>query len=75
MREGLVDARSRQQHKRHEEGGSRERVLTSGELRAIWTATAGGDQYSAVVRLLLSWLAGAMKSAPSGGPRSTSTRR
>jgi integrase len=53
MREGLVDANPVANTNRHEEGGSRERVLTSDELRAIWTATAGGDQYSAVVRLLL----------------------
>ena len=32
---------------------SRDRVLSPAELRAIWTATAGGDDYSAIVRLLL----------------------
>ena len=53
MRDGWVDANPVANTNRHEEGGSRERVLTSDELRAIWTATAGGDQYSAVVRLLL----------------------
>jgi integrase len=53
MREGSVDANPVANTNRHEEGSSRERVLTSDELRAIWTATAGGDQYSAVVRLLL----------------------
>jgi integrase len=32
---------------------SRDRVLTPAELRAIWAATAGDDDYSAIVRLLL----------------------
>jgi integrase len=32
---------------------SRDRVLSSAELGAIWEATAGGDDYSAIVRLLL----------------------
>jgi integrase len=31
----------------------RDRVLTDSELKAIWTATAGADDYSAIVRLLL----------------------
>jgi integrase len=31
----------------------RSRVLTDGELRAVWKATGGSDQYSAVVRLLM----------------------
>jgi integrase len=53
MVEGSVDANPVANTNRHEEGSSRERVLTSDELRAIWTATGGGDQYSAVVRLLL----------------------
>ena len=53
MREGLVDANPVANTNRHEEGGSRERVLTSDELQAIWAATAGSDQYSAIVRLLL----------------------
>lgn len=53
MCEGLVETNLVANTNRHEEGGSRERVLTRDELRAIWTATAGGDQYSAVVRLLL----------------------
>jgi integrase len=38
--------------KRHQEK-SRERVLTDAELRAIWAATAGTDDYSAIVRLLM----------------------
>jgi integrase len=37
---------------RHQEK-SRERVLTDAELKAIWAATAGADDYSAIVRLLL----------------------
>jgi integrase len=32
---------------------SRERVLTDSELKAIWAATGGADDYSAIVRLLL----------------------
>jgi integrase len=52
-REGSVDVNPVANTNRHEEGGSRERVLTSDELRAIWAATAGSDQYSAIVRLLL----------------------
>jgi integrase len=32
---------------------SRERVLSPPELKAIWTATAGNDDYSAIVRLLI----------------------
>jgi integrase len=32
---------------------SRERVLSDAELKAIWNATAGQDDYSAVVRLLM----------------------
>jgi integrase len=31
----------------------RSRVLTDDELRAVWKATGGSDQYSAIVRLLL----------------------
>ena len=34
-------------------GGSRERVLSDGELRSLWTATGGDDQYSQILRLLL----------------------
>jgi integrase len=37
---------------RHQEK-SRERVLIDAELKAIWVATAGTDDYSAIVRLLL----------------------
>jgi integrase len=37
---------------RHHEK-SRERVLTDAELKTIWEATAGDDDYSAIVRLLL----------------------
>jgi integrase len=32
---------------------SRDRVLSPAELKAIWTATAGDDDYSAIVRLLM----------------------
>jgi integrase len=36
-----------------EKENSRDRVLTGAELKAIWAATAGDDDYSAIVRLLL----------------------
>jgi integrase len=52
-REGTVDVNPVANTNRHEEGGSRERVLTSDELQAIWAATADGNQYTAIVRLLL----------------------
>jgi len=32
---------------------ARDRVLSPAELQAIWTATAGDDDYSAIIRLLL----------------------
>jgi integrase len=32
---------------------TRDRILSDAELKAIWTATAGADDYSAIVRLLL----------------------
>ena len=53
MREGLIDSNVVIATNKNHEGGSRERVLSNDELRAVWTATSGGDQYSAVVRLLL----------------------
>jgi integrase len=53
IRDGSAEQNPVANTNRHEEGGSRERVLTSDELQAIWAATAGRDQYSAVVRLLL----------------------
>ena len=53
MREGLIDANVVIATNKNHEGGGRERVLTNDELRAVWTATSGGDQHSAVVRLLL----------------------
>ena len=53
MREGLINSNVVIATNKNHEGGSRERVLSNDELRAIWTATSGPDQYSAVVRLLL----------------------
>jgi integrase len=53
MREGLIDSNVVIATNKNHEGGSRERVLSNDELHAIWAATSGGDQYSAVVRLLL----------------------
>jgi integrase len=51
IREGLAEFNPVAGTGRREER-SRERVLTDPELKAIWAATAGGDDYSAVVRLL-----------------------
>jgi integrase len=51
MREGLVEANPVVGTERRPER-SRDRVLTDAELRAIWAATAGEDDYSAIVRLL-----------------------
>jgi integrase len=53
MREGLIDSNVVIATNKNHEGGGRERVLSNDELRAVWTATSGGDQHSAVVRLLL----------------------
>jgi integrase len=53
MREGLIDSNVVIATNKNHEGGSRERVLSNDELRAVWAATSGGDQYSAIVRLLL----------------------
>jgi integrase len=53
MREGLIDSNVVIATNKNHEGGGRERVLSDDELRAVWTATSGGDQHSAVVRLLL----------------------
>jgi integrase len=53
MREGLIDSNVVIATNKNHEGGSRERVLTDEELRAVWTATKGDDQHSAIVRLLL----------------------
>lgn len=52
IREGLSDNNPVVGTSRREER-SRERVLNDDELKAIWAATAGDDDYSAVVRLLL----------------------
>jgi integrase len=53
IREGLINSNVVIATNKNHEGGGRERVLSNDELRAVWTATSGGDQYSAVVRLLL----------------------
>jgi integrase len=53
MREGLIDSNVVIATNKNHEGGSRERVLTNDELRVVWAATGGSDQYSAIVRLLL----------------------
>jgi integrase len=53
MREGLIDSNVVIATNKNHESGGRERVLSNDELRTVWTATGGGDQHSAVVRLLL----------------------
>jgi len=53
MREGLADANPVLNTNRFYQGGSRQRVLSDDELQTIWAATAGLDQYSSIVRLLL----------------------
>ncbi len=50
--EGLLDHNFVAGTNRHPER-SRDRVLTDSDLKAIWKATAGDDDYSAVVRLLM----------------------
>jgi integrase len=52
VREGLTDTNPAAGATRRPER-SRERVLSDAELKAIWGATAGDDDYSAVVRLLM----------------------
>jgi integrase len=51
IREGLVDSNPASGTTRRPER-SRDRVLSNDEFKAIWAATAGSDDYSAVVRLL-----------------------
>jgi integrase len=53
MREGLIDSNVVIATNKNAEGRGRERVLTDLEVAAVWAATAGADQYSAIVRLLL----------------------
>jgi integrase len=52
MREGIADSNPIIGTNKAPER-SRDRVLTNDELRKLWTATAGSDQHSAIVRLLL----------------------
>jgi integrase len=52
VREGLLESNAAIGTNRHAEK-SRERVLTDDEMKAIWAATAGDDDYSAIVRLLM----------------------
>lgn len=52
MREGIADSNPIVGTNKSPEQ-SRDRVLSPDELRAVWKATAGSDQYSAIVRLLL----------------------
>ncbi|HKF61966.1 MAG TPA: integrase arm-type DNA-binding domain-containing protein [Dongiaceae bacterium] len=39
--------------KKRAEGGARARILSDDEIRALWAATAAGDTFSALCRLLL----------------------
>lgn len=52
MGEGLLENNPALGTNRQEEK-SRERALNDDELKAIWNATAGSDDYSAIVRLLM----------------------
>jgi len=52
MRQGLTDSNPVIGTDRRPEQ-SRVRVLTDNELKAIWNATSGADDYSAIVRLLM----------------------
>ncbi len=52
MREGLVEQNPVMGTGRRPEK-SRERVLSPEELKAIWNTTAGTDDYSAIIRLLM----------------------
>jgi integrase len=51
-REGYIDANPAAFTNKAIEAGSRERVLTDDELAAVWRG-AGGDQYGAIVKLLM----------------------
>ena len=52
VREGLIETNPAIGTNRQAEK-SRERVLNDDELKTIWNATAGDDDYSAIVRLLM----------------------
>ena len=53
VREGFADANPVIGTNRATEIGARDRVLTDAELIEIWRALSGGDQYSAIVKLLI----------------------
>jgi integrase len=52
MQEGLIEANPVLKTAKYSEA-TRERVLSDGELRAIWRATDTGADYDAIVRLLM----------------------
>jgi integrase len=52
MREGLADANPVMNTNKAAENGGRDRVLSRGELRSIWTA-AGADDYGVILKLLM----------------------
>jgi integrase len=52
IREGLVEVNPVTGTNRHGNGKGRDRVLTEGELTAVWQA-AGEDAYGAIVKLLI----------------------
>ena len=52
MREGLLDSNPAAGTNVQPER-SRDRVLSNTELKAVWNATAGDDDYSAIMRLLM----------------------
>jgi integrase len=53
MGEGFIDSNPVTATNRIPQGKPRDRVLTLDELHAIWEATAGDDEYSLIVRLLI----------------------
>ena len=50
---GLINSNVVIATNKNHEGRGRERVLSDDELRALWAATGGDDQHSAIARLLL----------------------
>jgi integrase len=53
LREGVVETNPVLATNVRPEAGARDRVLTDGELAAIWNATGTGSQFDAIVRLLI----------------------
>jgi integrase len=52
-REGIVETNPVSNTNVAPEAGARDRVLSDSEIKAIWDATGGDDQYASIVRLLV----------------------